>query len=184
MLTVLYMCACRCSNTSLSLSLSDSLSDSLALSFSLFLSVRTCSRLCVPCIHLRVRAHTRPRARTRVCVAGGKTDRKAIRSSQTLTAPNNIEEEDEEDDVEEEEEEESGRAEGSEKLKAGIRAEMDLWLGEAEKEFGVSSDSAKVAEFVARLLCERLPALIAVHGPQRPSRAVCHVWRAASAAAL
>jgi len=182
-LTVLYMCACRCSNTSLSLSLSDSLSDSLALSFSLFLSVRTCSRLCVPCIHLRVRAHTRPRAHTRVCVAGGKKDHKSLRSSQTLSAPDNIEEEDEEDDVEEEEEG-GGAGEGSEKLKAGIRAEMDLWLGEAEKEFGVSSDSAKVAEFVARLLCERLPALIAVQGPQRPSQAVCHVWRAASAAAL
>ena len=44
-----------------------------------------------------------------------------------------------------------------ETLKAGIRAEMDLWLGEAEKEFVVASGSAKVAEFVARLLCERLP---------------------------
>jgi len=98
--------------------------------------------------------------------AGDSKEPKSTRSNQSLSAPNYIAEEDGDD--EEVDEEDGGVGEG-ETLKAGIRAEMDLWLGEAEKEFGVASGSAKVAEFVARLLCERLPALIAVRAPPHPT---------------
>ena len=96
--------------------------------------------------------------------AGDSKESRSTRIDQSLSAPNYIAEDEDGDDEEVDDEEDGGGGE-DETLQAGIRAEMDLWLGEAEKEFGVASGSAKLAQFVARLLCERLPALIAVRAP-------------------